>query len=465
MDQLQPTAPGFIGQLKGKLTKRRFTAATIFVDHHSRLGYVHLQSTLSSQDTVEAKQAFEASCRKHNVTVKHHHTDKGRFADNAFIQDVKSSGQTISYCGVNAHFQNGIAEKRIRDLSKQARKQLLHTQARWPEATNVALWPYALRSASYLLNSLPNAKHGHSPLEVFSATKVSPSLKHHHTFGCPVYALNNALQAGHSILKWKSRARLGLYLGHSPRHSSNIHLVLNLTTGLVSPQFHVQFDDMFDSVNPKHGNPPTHSTWQQLAGLIKTSQKVNLLERVLTSSKSNAASPDPLKILTTMEPTRENENEVRDDESSLATDFQSDEIRDSLEPQSSRGSAPEPNVPRTSVSRYGRVRKLTYKMWQYQRQIVMSAIIAAHKDVDDFDMPMHPIAYLAKNSADTIYYDQAINQPDRDQFIQAIVKEVNDYIDHQHWQLMPRSEVPEDQKVLPSVWSMKRKRDIKTQAV
>ena len=95
----------------------------------------------------------------------------------------------------------------------------------------------------------------------------------------------------------------------------------------------------------------------------------------------------------------------------------------------------------------------------------MSAIIATHEDVDDFDMPMHPIAYLAKNSADTMYYDQAINQPDRDQFIQAIVKEFNDHIDHKHWQLIPRSEVPKEQKVLPSVWSMKRKRDIKTQEV
>ena len=118
---------------------------------------------------------------------------------------------------------------------------------------------------------------------------------------------------------------------------------------------------MSKSSTTKHGNPPTHSTWQQLAGLIKTSQKINLLERVLTSSKSNAAEPDPLEILATTEPTRENENEGRDDESPKATDFQSDEIRDSLEPQSLRGSTPEPDVPRTSISRYGRVRKLTQK--------------------------------------------------------------------------------------------------------
>jgi hypothetical protein len=59
------------------------------------------------------------------VIVKHYHADNGRFAENLFMSAVAESGQTISFCGVSAHFQNGIAEKRIRDLSEQARKQLL----------------------------------------------------------------------------------------------------------------------------------------------------------------------------------------------------------------------------------------------------------------------------------------------------------------------------------------------------
>ena len=34
-----------------------------------------------------------------------------------------------------------------------------------------------------------------------------------------------------------------------------------------------------------------------------------------------------------------------------------------------------------------------------------------------------------------------------------------------HWKLVPRSEVPEDSEVIPSVWSMRRKRDITTNAI
>jgi hypothetical protein len=35
--QLESSTPGFVAQLKGFLTKRRYTCATVFVDHLSRL--------------------------------------------------------------------------------------------------------------------------------------------------------------------------------------------------------------------------------------------------------------------------------------------------------------------------------------------------------------------------------------------------------------------------------------------
>ena len=118
VDQLESPTPGFIATLKGTPTKRRYKAATIFVDHASRLSYAHLQQRLTSSETVEAKHAFEAYARTFGVRVKHYHADNGRFADNLFMQDVQKNGQTISFCGVNAHFQNGIAEKRIGSNAK-----------------------------------------------------------------------------------------------------------------------------------------------------------------------------------------------------------------------------------------------------------------------------------------------------------------------------------------------------------
>jgi hypothetical protein len=63
VDHLESSAAGFISQLKGKMTRRRYKAATIFVDNFSRMSYVHLQESLTSADTVEAKEAFEAFSR------------------------------------------------------------------------------------------------------------------------------------------------------------------------------------------------------------------------------------------------------------------------------------------------------------------------------------------------------------------------------------------------------------------
>ena len=129
VDQLESSTPGFIAQLKGGITKQRYHAATIFVDHATWLLYAHLQKSLTSDKTVEAKKAFKAYACKHGVIIQHYHADNGRFADNAFLRAIAEGGQMISYCGVNAHFQNGIAEKQIRDLQEQARKQLLHAKA------------------------------------------------------------------------------------------------------------------------------------------------------------------------------------------------------------------------------------------------------------------------------------------------------------------------------------------------
>lgn len=199
VDQLESRTPGFIAQSKGILTKQRYEYATVFVDHYSRLSYVYLMKSLTGEETVEAKKHFERYCATHHVKVKHYHADNGRFADNLFMKAIRDSGQTISFCAAYAHFQNGIAEKMIRDLQEQARTQLLHAKARWPESISANLWPHALRCANAVRNTNPTTSQSESPLERFTGVKVATQLKHHHTFGCPVYALDRKLQSGHGI--------------------------------------------------------------------------------------------------------------------------------------------------------------------------------------------------------------------------------------------------------------------------
>jgi hypothetical protein len=220
VDQLESKTPGFVGQMKAPiLTKHCYTTATVFVDHqYSRLSYVYLQySTSSGEETLKAKQAFEAFAESHGVRVKHYHADNGRFSDNLFQKDCEQKRQTQSFCGVNAHWQNGIAERHIRTHQEMAKTMLLHARRRWPNAVETYLWPYALHMASEVLKYSPR-KDGKIPMQLFSKTDVSPPKRHFHFLACPVYVLDSNLQQGkgYSKRKWTERARVGLYLGPSP---------------------------------------------------------------------------------------------------------------------------------------------------------------------------------------------------------------------------------------------------------
>jgi hypothetical protein len=164
---------------------------------------------------------------------------------------------------------NGRAEKKIRDLQEIARTMLLHAKQRRPSAVTVNLWPYAMRMANKVSNFAPGILDGISPIEKFSQVEVAPRAKHSHTFGSPIYVLDNRLQTGKSIPRWNEKSRIGLYLGSSPRHSRKVALVLNLRTGHVSPQFHVMFDDLFETIQPSSGNALPASLWQVQTGFAE----------------------------------------------------------------------------------------------------------------------------------------------------------------------------------------------------
>jgi hypothetical protein len=80
--------------------------------------------------------------------------------------------------------------------------------------------------------------------------------------GCPVFVLDPKLQDAKKIPKWNMRSRRGVYLGISKHHSSTVHLVPNPSTGDVSPQYHVLFDDHFSTVFSNGIFDPT--VWESL---------------------------------------------------------------------------------------------------------------------------------------------------------------------------------------------------------
>ena len=72
--------------------------------------------------------------------------------------------------------------------------------------------------------------------------------------------------------------------------------------------------------------------------------------------------------------------------------------------------------------------------------------------------PEDLMAYAVSNDPDTLTYREAMAAPDKDKFLESMVKELKGQIDLGVLQLMPRSKVPRTATVLPAVWAFQRKR-------
>jgi hypothetical protein len=112
---------------------------------------------------------------------------------------------------------------------------LIHAYRRWPNAISVNLWPYALRNATDIRNATTNEKGKKTPVTAFARVERESRLTSFHPFGCPVYVLDARMQSKQKIPKWEERTRIGINLCMSPSHAQLVTLVLNLSTGLVSP--------------------------------------------------------------------------------------------------------------------------------------------------------------------------------------------------------------------------------------
>ena len=139
VDQLVSTQPGLVPRISGRHTRQRIQAATVFLDHYSDFSYTHLCTSTSQEETLESKTAYENLATSHGVTIRHYHADNGQFVEKGFRDVVYASNQTISFCAVNAHHQNGLIENFIGQLERGCRTLLLHAKRHWSEAIGAIL--------------------------------------------------------------------------------------------------------------------------------------------------------------------------------------------------------------------------------------------------------------------------------------------------------------------------------------
>ena len=281
-DQYVSAVPGRLYTSRGsKSSKDKFCGGTIFVDHASGFIDVRHQPTLSATDTVKSKLEFETAADACGIKVKSYHTDNGVFTAKDFYNELLQGNQSLTLSGVGAAHQNAVAERAIKTVVNMARSMLLHAALRSPEgAITAEFWPMAMDHATWLYNCIPHMDTGFAPIQLWTQSSYMDTkhvLSCCHVWGCPAFVLEPKLQKpGVKIPKWAPRSRCGVNLGFSRLHSTLVGLILNPLSGVISPQFHVVYDDLFSTVFASDDTEESAELWEKLLTLPNNKLQVLL---------------------------------------------------------------------------------------------------------------------------------------------------------------------------------------------
>ena len=264
-DQYETRVPGRVpGSYGSSPANTMYRGGTLYFDVATGRVWAYHQVSLSSNETLRSKLAFERNCFQDGVAVQAYHADNGIYNSAEWLREIDKKGQGQRLSGVGAHHQNGTAERAIKTVMTRARTIMLHALLHWPDERDEQLWPLAVDHSIYLWNNTQK-ECGQTPNELFSGNKGPETpLINSHVWGCPAYVLDPKLQDGAKLPKWEPRSRRGVFLGVSSDHSSTVGIIRNRTTGYISPQFHVVYDDFFETVAASADlEPPEWRTlWQ-----------------------------------------------------------------------------------------------------------------------------------------------------------------------------------------------------------
>jgi len=134
------------------------------------------------------------------------------FSSTDFEDEVKKGSQLITYSGIGAQHQNGVAERAFCMVVELAHTMLIYAAIRNTEFVEVLLWHFALLHSCHIWNLVPKLQH-FAPFELLSRLMTERNysdLRHLHTWGCQVYILEYVVAVGKKVPKWLPRARRGV---------------------------------------------------------------------------------------------------------------------------------------------------------------------------------------------------------------------------------------------------------------
>jgi hypothetical protein len=256
----------------------------------------------------------------------------------------------------------------------------------------------------------------------FCTTSSVPTIQNQHHFGCPTYVLKKELQDHKKIRKWSDRTRVGINLGYSSRHALNVSLILNLQTGLVSPHYHCQYDDLFETTTGTQARSIPTSQWQYKAGLTNEKPGLDEKEHIYVNLWEEQSYEDYYSTQESVE---------------LNTDSEEESLINELDDNQ--------NI---YVTRSGRKSKPPERL-QYDVQSCLMTL-NDHEDHESWS-EQHLLAFKASTDPDTMYHHQAMKQPEREKFKEAMQKECEAHYKEGNYKLIKRDKLPEGATLLSSV--------------
>ena len=116
LDQLMSSIPGIFINPTGQLIQG-INYVSHFIDHASRLTYIHFHNNMGTDDTLQGKIAYERYFLTFSNHVRCFRTDlASAHTSYTFRSYANAQAQNITYTGTNTHFQNGIAKRDIRNV-------------------------------------------------------------------------------------------------------------------------------------------------------------------------------------------------------------------------------------------------------------------------------------------------------------------------------------------------------------
>ena len=129
-DLMKSSLPGLMPQMIGFLSSRKFHYTSFFVDDRSDYTFACDQEFTNAEETITAKLSYESDLRKHGKEVRHYHADNGTYTVARCKEEIENKKQTLTFCGIGSHHQNGKAENRIKIICNPARSMLTHAMRR-----------------------------------------------------------------------------------------------------------------------------------------------------------------------------------------------------------------------------------------------------------------------------------------------------------------------------------------------